>query len=198
MKALASLIFAPLAFAAILQEHQHFSSSMSLESSSTPGVAVTNSTGGGYCGIGYTYCGYILKEQKSKGPLSCFGHHRPLTPIPVQTLMRPPFSRPTVPVATVTRRKAPRRQIPFKLYSCAFQSPPFPRGVRATRSHTRARSRSSCSALAVARRLEVGRTYASTLVATTSVGAVRLVQTRVLLEQASQGDVWLVVIVSSR
>lgn len=74
MKALASLIVAPLAFAAILQEHQHFSSVSLDSSSSVPAVAVSNSTGGAYCGIGYTYCGYILKEQKSKSSLSCIGH----------------------------------------------------------------------------------------------------------------------------
>lgn len=62
MKALASLIFVPVALAASLQASQHFES-MSLESDA-PAVATSNSTGAN-CGVGYTYCGYILKEQKS-------------------------------------------------------------------------------------------------------------------------------------
>lgn len=63
MKALATIFSAPLALAAIITDQDHFTSaSLSL----SPISAASNNTDGAYCGIGYTYCGYILKEQKSK------------------------------------------------------------------------------------------------------------------------------------
>lgn len=55
------LVFAPVALAATLKEHQHFGS-LGIESSTTPSGSNTTDPN---CGLGYTYCGYILKEQKS-------------------------------------------------------------------------------------------------------------------------------------
>lgn len=54
MKALTSITFATAAFAAGIKEH------------ADTAVAATNTTTGATCGLGYTYCGYILKEQKSE------------------------------------------------------------------------------------------------------------------------------------
>lgn len=59
MKTSSIFNFAPVALAATLHEYQHIGK-MGLASFATR----TNSTGAN-CGIGYTYCGYILKEQKS-------------------------------------------------------------------------------------------------------------------------------------
>lgn len=64
MKTLAAFLFAPLALAGVLSEHQHMPN-MNMDSTA-PIAGVSNTTGGAYCGVGYTYCGYILKEQKSK------------------------------------------------------------------------------------------------------------------------------------
>lgn len=57
MQAFVTLVFSLGALAASLQSHQHVDS-MGMKPSAT------NSTGA-TCGLGYTYCGYILKEQKS-------------------------------------------------------------------------------------------------------------------------------------
>lgn len=62
VKVLATVALGPVALAASLKAHQHFDS-MDMESNS-PATAASNSTGA-TCGVGYTYCGYILKEQKS-------------------------------------------------------------------------------------------------------------------------------------
>lgn len=62
VKTLATIGLSPIALAASLKANQHFES-MSMESS-PPTIAAGNSTGAN-CGVGYTYCGYILKEQKS-------------------------------------------------------------------------------------------------------------------------------------
>lgn len=60
MKAIFSLMLAPLAAASVAMKH-----GMDLESTAAP--FVSNATGAS-CGIGYTYCGYILKQQKSMPP----------------------------------------------------------------------------------------------------------------------------------
>ncbi|KAF3771062.1 hypothetical protein M406DRAFT_67397 [Cryphonectria parasitica EP155] len=61
MKALASFAMVTAALAAKISQHY---SNMGLDLSATPAIAADNSTGA-YCGVGYTYCGYILKEQKN-------------------------------------------------------------------------------------------------------------------------------------
>lgn len=66
MKTFTALLFAPLALAGVLAEHQHMSN-MDMESAASP-IGGANSTGGATCGVGYTYCGYILKEQKRESP----------------------------------------------------------------------------------------------------------------------------------
>lgn len=65
MQSFASLIFASAALAAAVNEHGPYYSSMGMQTSTYPALAASNSTGA-YCGVGYTYCGYILKEQKSE------------------------------------------------------------------------------------------------------------------------------------
>lgn len=60
MKAVASLLLASLVAAKVAMKH-----GMDLDSVAAP--FVSNSTGAS-CGIGYTYCGYILKQQKSMTP----------------------------------------------------------------------------------------------------------------------------------
>ncbi|KUI52734.1 hypothetical protein VP1G_00059 [Cytospora mali] len=57
MKAIASLVLVPLAAASVAMKH-----GMPFGSAAAP--FVSNSTGAS-CGLGYTYCGYILKEQKN-------------------------------------------------------------------------------------------------------------------------------------
>lgn len=65
MKALATLLLVPVALAAMLKEHQHLGSmGTGVEPIATPPGDGGNTTGPN-CGVGYTYCGYILKEQKS-------------------------------------------------------------------------------------------------------------------------------------
>lgn len=64
MQTFIALLFAPLALAGVLAEHQHMSN-MGMESAASP-IGGANSTGGATCGVGYTYCGYILKEQKRR------------------------------------------------------------------------------------------------------------------------------------
>ncbi|CAN8096091.1 unnamed protein product [Discula destructiva] len=61
MKAFSTLIFASVALAATLKEHNQLGS-LGVEPSTAPTAG--NSTGPN-CGVGYTYCGYILKEQKN-------------------------------------------------------------------------------------------------------------------------------------
>lgn len=68
LKTLTTLGLAPIALAASLKASKHFDS-MGMEPS-PPTIAAGNSTGPN-CGVGYTYCGYILKEQKSNN-LSSF------------------------------------------------------------------------------------------------------------------------------
>ncbi|KAJ4389334.1 hypothetical protein N0V93_006801 [Gnomoniopsis smithogilvyi] len=62
VKVLTIIAFGSGALAASLKGNQHFDS-MDMESNN-PVVAASNSTGAN-CGVGYTYCGYILKEQKN-------------------------------------------------------------------------------------------------------------------------------------
>lgn len=57
MKAIFGLMLAPLVAAKVAMKH-----GMDLDSREAP--FITNSTGAS-CGIGYTYCGYILEQQKS-------------------------------------------------------------------------------------------------------------------------------------
>lgn len=57
MKSIFSLMLAPLAAASVAMKH-----GMDLKSTAAP--FVSNATGAS-CGIGYTYCGYILKQQKN-------------------------------------------------------------------------------------------------------------------------------------
>lgn len=64
MKTLAAFLFAPLALASVHVEHQPMSNTNM--DSVTPVAGTSNTTSGPYCGVGYTYCGYILKEQKRK------------------------------------------------------------------------------------------------------------------------------------
>lgn len=64
MMTLAALMFVPVALAATLKDHQPLSNAgVDMDSSITQAATITNSSG--TCGVGYTYCGYILKEQKS-------------------------------------------------------------------------------------------------------------------------------------
>lgn len=85
MMTLATLIFAPVALAATLTDNQHRgNASADMASSITEAATITNSTGA--CGVGYTYCGYILKEQKST---SCPNtSHPPVPRHPAKLLTR--------------------------------------------------------------------------------------------------------------
>lgn len=178
MKTLAGLVFAPVALATL-----GMMPAVSLDAS--------NSTGA-YCGVGYTYCGYILKEQKSKLvvfflvffffflkllPRLCSpSFHKCmyiLKPKPAQILTRPPSSRRTAPGGTATRQRAPRRQTHYRRCSCAYPRRRFPRGICRIPSHTRGPSRLNCSALAAGTPLEVERTSASILMETILDGAAR-------------------------
>lgn len=62
MKTFVALILAPVALAATLKDYQHMDN-VTVEPAHTM-PASSNSTGAD-CGVGYTYCGYILRDQKS-------------------------------------------------------------------------------------------------------------------------------------
>ncbi|KAJ4425223.1 hypothetical protein N0V82_000032 [Gnomoniopsis sp. IMI 355080] len=62
VKVLVTITYGPVALAASLKGSQHFDSRDLTANGHA--VAASNSTGA-TCGVGYTYCGYILKEQKN-------------------------------------------------------------------------------------------------------------------------------------
>lgn len=168
MKVIVSLMLAPLAAASVAMKY-----GMDLESAAAP--FVSNSTGAS-CGIGYTYCGYILKQQKSMPP--CPFCVRRVTNDRPQTLMMLPSSLPTALQECVTLPMAPRRPTPCRPYSCVCPRRRCPRrGMLSRTSHTLVQSRSKFCVRAVAWPLGAARMSVSTRMQIILVGAVRLAPT---------------------
>lgn len=65
MRVTTNVMFAPLAAASIAMKH-----GMVIDSAAAP--FSSNATGPS-CGIGYTYCGYILKKEK-RTHIPCLAH----------------------------------------------------------------------------------------------------------------------------
>lgn len=127
MKTLTAALFSPLALASMPSGPKHMAD-VNLKST-TPVAGTSNTTGGAYCGVGYTYCGYILKEQKSNAAIHPNSQSRKFKADTIQTSTMPPSSQHIAAPAFVTPPRARRRQIRYRHCLCACQSRPFRSGM---------------------------------------------------------------------